>query len=97
MEFLWSLEIGDWTLSPLTMPDLVALQDQLGYQFRDENLLRLALTHPSSTHDSNLDEAGEIRSRLPDNQRLEFLGDSVLGLILSHELHEKFPDASEGS
>ncbi len=70
------------------MSALAELQNRLGHQFRDEALLRLALTHPSVAHDAN--------APLPHNQRLEFLGDSVLGLILSRELYEKFPDADEG-
>ncbi len=64
------------------------LQARLGYSFRDESFLRLALTHPSVAHEQN--------SPLPHNQRLEFLGDSVLGIVLSRELYEKFPDADEG-
>jgi ribonuclease-3 len=60
----------------------------LAYNFRDEKLLALALTHPSVAHESGV--AGE------HNQRLEFLGDSVLGLVLSQKLFEKFPDADEG-
>jgi ribonuclease-3 len=60
----------------------------LGYNFHNENLLRLALTHPSVAHESGV--TGE------HNQRLEFLGDSVLGLVLSQKLFEKFPDADEG-
>ena len=64
------------------------LQARLGHRFRDENLLRLALTHPSVSHEQN--------QPLPHNQRLEFLGDSVLGLVLSRALYEKFPDADEG-
>ncbi len=71
------------------MSDLVAFQERLGHCFRDESLLRLALTHPSIAHEQNL--------ALPHNQRLEFLGDAVLGMILSRELFEKFPEADEGS
>ncbi len=70
------------------MADLAELQQRLGHPFRDESLLRLALTHPSLAHDAN--------ASLPHNQRLEFLGDSVLGLVLSRHLYEKFPDADEG-
>ncbi len=70
------------------MSALAELQTRLGYFFRDENLLRLALTHPSIAHEQNQPQ--------PHNQRLEFLGDSVLGLVLSHELYEKFPEADEG-
>jgi ribonuclease-3 len=68
--------------------DLDALQSQIGYQFRDISLLRLALTHPSVAH-----EQGRA---VQHNQRLEFLGDAVLGLVLSGELYEKFPAVSEG-
>jgi ribonuclease-3 len=68
---------------------LVAFEERLGYRFRADSLLRLALTHPSIAHEQNV--------ALPHNQRLEFLGDAVLGLILSRELFEKFPQADEGA
>jgi ribonuclease-3 len=64
------------------------LQEKLGYAFREEQLLRLALTHPSLAH--------ECTGNTPHNQRLEFLGDSVLGLVLTRELYEKFPMVGEG-
>jgi len=67
---------------------LAELQARLGHRFRDENLLCLALTHPSVAHEQNHPQ--------PHNQRLEFLGDSVLGLVLSRKLYEQFPDADEG-
>jgi len=67
---------------------LTALQERLGYAFRDPELLRLALTHPSVAH--------EATTHMPHNQRLEFLGDAVLGLVLTQELFEKFPDLGEG-
>jgi len=70
------------------MSDLAAFQDRLDFQFRDENLLRLALTHPSVAH-----EGGEPT---PHNQRLEFLGDAVLQLALTQQLYEKFPAFDEG-
>jgi ribonuclease-3 len=60
----------------------------LGYKFRDENLLRLALTHPSLAHESGLATA--------HNQRLEFLGDAVLGLVLTQKLYEQFSGFEEG-
>jgi ribonuclease-3 len=50
--------------------------------------LKVALTHPSFANE----QRGE-----PDNQRLEFLGDAVLGLCASELLYERFPDADEGS
>lgn len=71
------------------MSDLAALQARLGYQFQDESLLRQALTHPSL--------ANEQAQPLPHNQRLEFLGDAVLGLVLARILFTQFPAADEGS
>jgi ribonuclease III len=65
-----------------------ALQLRLGYNFQDETLLRLALTHPSVAHESGVPAA--------HNQRLEFLGDAVLGLILAQKLYEQFPAHDEG-
>lgn len=70
------------------MSDLATLQTRLGYTFHDEGLLRLALTHPSIAHEQNTATA--------HNQRLEFLGDAVLQLVLTRELYEKFPTFSEG-
>ncbi|MEM1130805.1 MAG: ribonuclease III, partial [Pseudomonadota bacterium] len=65
--------------------DLKALSARLGHDFADIGLLRTALTHPSVA------TAGR-----PSNQRLEFLGDRVLGLVMSQALLEADPDASEG-
>ena len=58
------------------------LQKALGYKFRNEAHLRLALTHPST--------------KLPDNQRLEFLGDAVLEFCVSDMLYHKYPKLHEG-
>lgn len=68
--------------------DYTVLQNQLGYTFRDPALLRLALTHPSVAHEQGFP--------LQTNQRLEFLGDAVLQLVLTRELYEKFPTFGEG-
>ncbi len=70
------------------MPDLASFQARLGYQFQEPALLRLALTHPSVAH-----EAGGPKQH---NQRLEFLGDAVLQIILSRELYLQFPHFGEG-
>jgi ribonuclease III len=64
------------------------LQNRIGYTFRDPGLLQLALTHPSVAHEQN--------AQVQTNQRLEFLGDAVLQLILTRELYEKFHAFSEG-
>ena len=57
--------------------------ESLGYTFRDEALLRRALTHPSAGRD--------------DNQRLEFLGDAVLQYLMSDALYRAHPDEREGA
>jgi ribonuclease III len=64
------------------------LQERLGYVFQDPALLQLALTHPSVAH--------EHGASPQTNQRLEFLGDAVLQLVLTRELYEKFPAFGEG-
>ena len=64
------------------------LESVLGYSFRNRNLLELALAHPSVTHD--------LGNGAPHNQRLEFLGDAVLQLVITSELYEKFPALGEG-
>ena len=61
---------------------MITLQTRLSYQFRDPALLQLALYHRS---------AGK-----PDNERLEFLGDAVLGFIVADLLYRRHPTASEG-
>src|SRR5277367_4903296 len=63
-------------------------QTRLGHVFADAELLRLALTHASFGH--------EKRQRVPDNQRLEFLGDAVLQLAVTAELFRRFPEMPEG-
>jgi ribonuclease III len=64
------------------------LQDSLGYVFQDVELLRLALTHPSVAHEQGMP--------VQTNQRLEFLGDAVLQLVLTRQLYDKFPAFGEG-
>ena len=70
------------------MADLNQFQTLLGYFFRDAKLLEIALTHPSIAHESGVS--------VEHNQRLEFLGDAVLGLVLTQELYQKFPQFEEG-
>jgi ribonuclease-3 len=60
-------------------------QKAIGYQFRQPELLRGALTHASGAD-----------TRLASNERMEFLGDSVLGLITCEQLYLRFPDYQEG-
>ena len=69
----------------MTSGDLSRLEDRLGHRFHNPALLRHALTHASTT-----------TNRLQSNERLEFLGDRVLGLIIADILTDNFPDESEG-
>jgi len=68
---------------------LERLQDALVYRFTDPGLLMWALVHRSYIHDSG-------HADHKDNETLEFLGDSVLGLAISHLLFKRFPDYKEG-
>jgi len=70
---------------------LEALEAVLGYQFRNRELLRRALTHRSSIY-----EKTSTRSPNADNEQLEFLGDAVLGLIASDVLVARHPAFPEG-
>lgn len=72
---------------PRPTPAEAALEDGLGVSFSDRDLYRRALTHRSYAF-----EAGG----LPHNERLEFLGDAVLGLIVTTELFHRLPAAAEG-
>jgi ribonuclease III len=64
------------------------LEDRIGYKFRNTLLLAEALTHPSLGH--------ETQQRHFDNQRLEFLGDAILQLVITEHLFAHFKDQPEG-
>jgi len=66
----------------LPKPPLTELEKIVGHSFEQQDLLRQAMTHrsASSTH----------------NERLEFLGDSILGLVIAEALYQKFPKVAEG-
>jgi len=66
-----------------------SLQQELGYRFNDPDLLDEALSHRSFTGVYGED-------RIESNERLEFLGDAVLDLIVAHELFKRYPKKSEG-
>ena len=63
-----------------------ALEQTLDYQFRDRTLLRTALTHSSYANEH----------RCVSNERLEFVGDSVLGMVTASYLYQRFPELPEG-
>jgi ribonuclease-3 len=68
---------------------LAAVEARLGLRFRDRTHLRTALTHPSYANEHPLDVA-------ETNERLEFLGDAALGLIVAEALYAGYPELEEG-
>jgi len=74
--------------SPITdaqLPELERCERRLGYVFRDKNFLAAALTHASGAH-----------HRLASNERLEFLGDAILGAVVCELLYCQYPEYLEG-
>ena len=71
--------------SPPAGDELEACEAALGYQFHDKALLRWCRTHASAS-----------KTRLESNERLEFLGDSILGAVVCELLFEQFPTSDEG-
>jgi ribonuclease III len=67
--------------------ELHVLELELGYRFTDQALVRQAVTHPSFENE---------RAGAGDYQRLEFLGDAVLGMVLAETLYARFPESDEG-
>jgi ribonuclease-3 len=64
----------------------------LGYEFRDPALLNLALTHSSVAYEEQTEQ--NLRE---DNEQLEFLGDAVLGMVVTEHLFRNYPEFSEGT
>jgi ribonuclease-3 len=74
----------------MALPRLDELERILHYRFRDASLLERALTHSSAVAD------GAGKPSAADSERLEFLGDAVLGMVVSDYLLSSFPDWTEG-
>ena len=75
--------------SELLPADVEKLEERIGHHFSDRRLLLEALTHSSFSNEHRAE-------RLPCNERLEFLGDSVLSVITSEHIFVRFPDNPEG-
>jgi ribonuclease-3 len=71
--------------------ELEALEADLGHRFTNRELLQRALTHRSSAYEKNT-----ARAAATDNEQLEFLGDAILGFIVSDALVSRYPDYPEG-
>ena len=80
------MEQPEETLPKASIEELESL---LGYRFKDQEVLLRALTHRSFVNEHE----GE---RFQDNESLEFLGDAVLGFVVSSRIFQRFPDLTEG-
>jgi ribonuclease-3 len=92
IEYIGSKSISEQLEFPKWEKSLTVLQKKIGYDFHDLTLLKAALTHKSY-----------LRKRFNDHkvpspfERMEFLGDSILGFVVSKELFTKYPDEQEGN
>jgi ribonuclease III len=77
-------------MSVVPTEGVASFQQPLGYSFRSLDLLERALTHKSFTNENR-----ELRS--PNNERLEFLGDAVLGFVVGEMIYRSFPTLQEGA
>jgi ribonuclease-3 len=75
--------------------NLATLENIIGHKFRDPSLLERAITHRSWAYE-NLPGAAEDKIRQAENESLEFIGDSVLGLVIAEQLFLRNPSVSEG-
>ena len=71
------------------MAQLASLEQHLGVSFRSSDLLRAAVVHSSYVNEN----PGELSG---SNERLEFLGDALIGLVIADHLYRSFPDQAEG-
>ena len=71
------------------MQDFSTLEKKLGIQFKNKDLLTKAFTHRSYLNENP-------NFHLQHNERLEFLGDAVMELIVTERLYKKYPDKAEG-
>ena len=74
------------------MEGVAKLQAAIGYEFRNPELINRALTHKSRAFETNSQQP----ERLPDNEQLEFLGDAILGFLISEVLVMRHPSFLEG-
>ena len=74
----------------MTFSNLKNLERKLNYDFKDKGLLETALTHSSFVNENKM-------KQYESNERLEFLGDAVLGLVIGEYFYKSFPRDLEGS
>jgi ribonuclease III len=74
---------------PVPLPSSLDLENLLGYKFRNQDLLSQALTHRSFVNEHE-------EENLRNNESLEFLGDAVLGFVISSRIFQHYPELTEG-
>jgi len=74
----------------MEIKDLSSIENKLGYNFKNKNILKNALTHSSYVNETKM-------KPYESNERLEFLGDAVLDLVIGEYFYEKYPKDLEGS
>lgn len=82
---------GRHAIKPERATQLDRLQSLIDYRFRDATKLHLALTHSSVAYENQAEHCPQ-----DDNEQLEFLGDAVVGLVLTEHLIRSYPDLAEG-
>jgi ribonuclease-3 len=91
-------ELADLPSGPLADSDddrPARFAEAIGVRFKDLGILRTALTHRSVLH--QWASAGLLPATLQSNERLEFLGDAILGAVAAEDLYHRYPDADEGA
>jgi ribonuclease-3 len=78
------------------MTELQDLEAKLGHRFTHPALLEQALTHGSVRHEHQTSDAAETLPAVEDNERLEFLGDAIVGMVVAELLYRRYPDLDEG-
>ncbi|MGA8181058.1 MAG: ribonuclease III domain-containing protein, partial [Desulfobacterales bacterium] len=76
-------------MDPTSQTDLKKLQQELLYEFKNTDILSQALRHSSFVNEN-------LELDIQDNERLEFLGDAVLNLVVGHVLMKRYPELNEG-
>lgn len=76
--------------------DIRTLESELGHRFHHTQVIEQALTHSSQAREQESLQPAEPRTRVGDNEQLEFLGDAILGFVTSEALFQRFPEFHEG-
>jgi ribonuclease-3 len=80
----------------MNQPDIMALEESLGYHFQRPEFIQQALTHSSQARELEALAASDPGARRGDNEMFEFLGDAVLGMVTTETLFHRFPGLHEG-